>query len=130
MGNDFDLTLVRFSYSRYLPAQAMNETLHEADMSIYDAGLQVLDGVFAKGRTRRSQIYAVEAGRSTGECLGGGEEAGGEGTTPENTLRGDDIEGGGRAGGDDKGRTTTEVMRGPGCGDTIRAQSPPVIDAQ
>src|SRR5215471_4254902 len=44
MGNDFDLALVCFSYSRYLMAQAMNETLHEADMPIDDAGLQVLDG--------------------------------------------------------------------------------------
>src|SRR5260221_10584181 len=119
MGNDFDLTLVRFSYSRYLPAQAMNETLHEADMSIYDAGLQVLDGVFAEGRTRRSQIYAVEAGRSTGQCLGGDEQPGGDGTTQEITLHGDDIEGGGRAEGDDNGRTTIEVMRGQRCDDTI-----------
>src|SRR2546427_12913543 len=97
MGNDFDLTLVRFSYSRYLPAQAMNETLHEADMSIYDAGLQVLDGVFAEGRTRRSQIYAVEAGRRTGQCLGGDEQPGGDCNNQEKNQHREEIAGGCRA---------------------------------
>src|SRR5262249_52956820 len=65
-----------------------------------------------------------------GQCLGGDDQSRSDGTTQEIALSRDDIEGGGRAEGDNDGRAAIEVMRGQRCDDTIGAKLPWVIDEQ
>src|SRR2546426_10389658 len=80
-----------------LLAHTGDESLDKPDMPIDDTRLHIVGSIFAKGRTWRGEIDAIQARGSAAQCLGGDHQPGGNGPTEEVTLRRDYIKSGGGA---------------------------------
>src|SRR5581483_2529809 len=79
-------------------------------MSVDNTSLHVLNGVFAERRTWRCQVDTKETRSCAAQCLSRDHQAGSDGPTQEVSLRGNDIEGGRCAKGNDDGWSSVKMM--------------------
>src|SRR5437764_15140265 len=110
MSDNFDFVVVCHTWN--LCTEPLNQTLHQADMPINDAGLHVFNCILAQCCTWGSHINAEETGSCTAEGFGRDHQSRGNCASQEVTFHRDHIKGSGRTEANNDVRPTIEMMSG------------------